>query len=297
MRIGIVVLPQQRWPEAAARWRAVEDMGFDHAWTYDHLAWKDLADEPWFATVPTLTAVATVTSRIRLGTWVASPNFRHPVLFAKELMTIDDISAGRLIVGVGAGGSGWDADVLGWANPTPGERLRRLGSFVTMLDTLLTERVTTASEPPYDAVQARMYPGPVQQPRPPLVVAANGPRAVQLAARVAARPGDGWATTGTTAPEDGQEAWWTGVRDASSRLDEALEAAGREPETLDRYLNLDSGADFSLASVEAFRDAVGRACELGFTDVVAHWPRASRRYVGDEAVLEAVAAELDQLRA
>ena len=84
MRVGVVVLPQQRWSQAAPIWAAVEQMGFDHAFTYDHLAWRDLADEPWFATVPTLTAAATVTSRVRLGTWVASPNFRHPVPFAKE---------------------------------------------------------------------------------------------------------------------------------------------------------------------------------------------------------------------
>ena len=98
MRIGIVVLPQQRWSEASARWRAVEQMGFDHGWTYDHLSWQDLAEEPWFATVPTLTAAAMVTSRIGLGTWVASPNFRHPVPFAKELMTVDDISSGLSLI-------------------------------------------------------------------------------------------------------------------------------------------------------------------------------------------------------
>ncbi len=296
MRIGIVVLPQLRWPEAAARWRAVEDMGFDHAWTYDHLAWKDLSEEPWFATVPTLTAVATVTSRVRLGTWVASPNFRHPVPFAKELMTLDDISGGRLILGAGAGGSGWDADVLGLPQPSPGQRLDRLDSFVTMLDELLTQPVTTSSHPPYDAVRARMYPGPVQQPRPPFVVAANGPRAIRLAARLASRPGDGWATTGITAAEDGQEAWWAGIGEVVDRLDDALAAEGREAASLDRYLNLDSGATYSLTSVEVFRDAVGRARELGFTDVVAHWPRTSLHYVGRESVLEAVAAELDALR-
>src|SRR3954447_15366813 len=93
-RVGVVVLPQQRWTQARERWRAVEELGFDAAWTYDHLAWRDLADEPWFAPVPTLTAAATVTSRVRLGTWVASPNYRHPVPFAKDLMTLDDVSGG-----------------------------------------------------------------------------------------------------------------------------------------------------------------------------------------------------------
>jgi alkanesulfonate monooxygenase SsuD/methylene tetrahydromethanopterin reductase-like flavin-dependent oxidoreductase (luciferase family) len=296
MRIGIVLLPQHRWAEAAPRWRAVEDMGFDHAWTYDHLAWQDLADEPWFATVPTLTAAATVTSRIELGPWVASPNFRHPVPFAKDLMSLDDISAGRLILGLGAGGDGWDADVLGQPRPTPGERVERLEAFVRLLDRLLTEPVTTATFPPYAAVEARMIPGAVRQPRPPFVIAANGPRAVRLAARLATRPGDGWATTGSTAPDAGPEAWWAGVREVSARLDDALVAQDRDPAAVRRYLNLDSGGTFSLESKAVFEEMAGRARELGFTDVVAHWPRATKRYVGRESVLEEVAADLERLR-
>jgi alkanesulfonate monooxygenase SsuD/methylene tetrahydromethanopterin reductase-like flavin-dependent oxidoreductase (luciferase family) len=294
MRIGIVLLPQHRWTEAAPRWRAVEDMGFDHAWTYDHLAWQDLADEPWFATNPTLTAAATVTSRIRLGTWVASPNFRHPVPFAKDLMTVDDVSSGRLILGVGAGGSGWDAEVLGQPRLTPGERVQRLTAFVTMLDALLISPETTVEHPPYAAVRARMHPGSIQRPRPPFVVAANGPRAVSAAVALATQPGDGWATTGVDATED--EAWWAGMREIVDRVDEACVQAGREPSSLDRYINLDS-ATYSLSSLEAFRDAVGRARELRFTDAVAHWPRERTHYVGDPAVLEAVAGDLDALRA
>ena len=68
MRTGVVILPQQRWSEAAVTWRRAEELGFVHAWTYDHLSWRSLRDQPWFATVPTLTAAAVVTSTIRLGT-------------------------------------------------------------------------------------------------------------------------------------------------------------------------------------------------------------------------------------
>ena len=284
----MVVLPQQRWVDAAPRWRAVEEMGFDHAWTYDHLAWQELADQPWFATVPTLTAAALVTTRIRLGTWVASPNYRHPVPFAKELMSLDDVSAGRFILGVGAGGQGWDADVLGAPQLTPGQRVDRLAEFLTLLDLLLTQPSTTWSGTWFSAVQARMRPGSTQQPRPPFVVAANGPRALGVAARC----GDAWATTGTTSPDDGQPAWWRGVGEVSARFDQELADAGRPTSGVDRYLNLDSGAEFSLQSVGAFQDAVGRAGELGFTDVVTHWPRESGPYAGDVQVLEQVAATL-----
>ncbi|GAB3691548.1 LLM class flavin-dependent oxidoreductase [Angustibacter aerolatus] len=290
MRIGVVVLPQQRWPEARERWRAVEDMGFDHAWTYDHLAWRSLADEPWFGTVPVLAAVAAVTERVRLGTWVASPNFRHPVPFAKDVMTLDDVSGGRMLLGVGAGGEGWDADVLGQPRPTPGERVERLDEFLGLLDQLLTNPSTTAHGERYDAVEARMLPGCVQQPRVPFVVAANGPRAIRLAAR----RGEAWATTGTTRPDDGQARWWQGVAEALDRYRTACDELGRAPG--DRYLNLDSGAVFSLSSADAFTEAVGRARELGFTDVVTHWPREHGEYAGDERVLDEVAQHLDPLR-
>ena len=74
MRHGLTILPEHSWREAAPRWRAAEDLGFDHAWTYDHLVWSGLPDRPWFAAVPTLAAAATVTDRIGLGTFVSSPN-------------------------------------------------------------------------------------------------------------------------------------------------------------------------------------------------------------------------------
>ncbi|MFD0856850.1 LLM class flavin-dependent oxidoreductase, partial [Actinomadura adrarensis] len=113
MRHGVMILPEHRWPQARDVWTRAERMGFEHAWTYDHLMWRWFKDRPWFATIPTLTAVAAVTSRIRLGMLVASPNFRHPVNLAKELMTLDDISDGRLVCGVGAGADGFDARIRG----------------------------------------------------------------------------------------------------------------------------------------------------------------------------------------
>jgi alkanesulfonate monooxygenase SsuD/methylene tetrahydromethanopterin reductase-like flavin-dependent oxidoreductase (luciferase family) len=290
VRIGIVLLPQHRWSSEAARWRRAEEYGFDHAWTYDHLAWRSLADEPWFATVPVLAAAAAVTDRIRLGTWVASPNYRHPVPFAKDLMTLDDVSQGRFTLGVGAGGVGVDATVLGGEVLPPRRRVDRLAEFVDMLDRLLTSDATTRRGEYFDAVDARMLPGCLQQPRLPFVVAANGPRAM----RVAARHGQGWATTGVEA-DDG-DLWWAGVAELVRRFEDVASEAGRPPSDVDRYLSLDSGG-YALESVDAFEDAVGRARVLGFTDVVTHWPRPSGVYAGSEAVLEAAATRLPDLRA
>jgi len=289
VRIGIVILPDERWSVSGRRWRLAEEYGFDHAWTYDHLGWRDLVDGPWFDAVPTLTAAAMVTRRIRLGTFVASPNFRHPVHFTREITALDDISQGRLLLGVGAGGTGFDSAVLGAAELTPRERVDRFTEFLSLLTRLLDNDKVDFAGTYYRAVDARSLPGPVQRPHPPLVVAANGPRTLRLAARY----GDGWVTTGAQAQDD-EAAWWRSVAEVSARFSDAAAAAGR---TVDRYLNLDSSPVFSLSSADAFTDAVGRAAELGFTDVMTHWPRRSSWYAGDESVLETVASLLPQLRA
>ncbi|GAB2616896.1 luciferase [Paractinoplanes abujensis] len=293
MRIGIVILPDHRWSVAGRRWQRAEEYGFDHAWTYDHLGWRDLVDGPWFDAVPTLTAAAMVTRRIRLGTYVASPNFRHPVHFAREVTALDDISQGRLLLGLGAGGTGFDSAVLGEPELTPRARVDRFTEFLDLLGTILANPATTWKGDYYAAVDARSTPGPCQKPRPPFVVAANGPRALRLAAR----HGDGWVTTGVTgaAPETADD-WWANVARITAGFETALDAAGRARDAMPRYLNLDSSPVYSLSSTETFEDAVGRARELGFTDVITHWPRESSWYAGDEKVLESVAARLPRLR-
>jgi alkanesulfonate monooxygenase SsuD/methylene tetrahydromethanopterin reductase-like flavin-dependent oxidoreductase (luciferase family) len=231
VRFGIVILPDQRWTTAARRWQQAEDYGFDHAWTYDHLGWRSLVDGPWFDAVPTLTAAAMVTSRIALGTLVASPNFRHPVSFARQLTALDDISGGRFVLGVGAGagGTSFDNRVLGQRELTPRERGERFTEFTELLDQLLTTDHVTWSGRYYSAVDARNLPGCLTRPRIPFVIAAEGKRSIALAARL----GEGWVTSGVRG--DGLNAWWQSVAEASRRLDEALVAAGRPGVQLRRY--------------------------------------------------------------
>ena len=287
MRVGIIILPEHRWILAEPKWRAAETYGFDHAWTYDHLGWRSLVDGPWFDAVPTLTAAAMVTRRIRLGTMVASPNFRHPVPFARSLLALDDMSGGRFTLGVGAGGiAGYDNEVLGGEALAPGARVDRFAEFLTQLDSLLTNKRTTIRGEYFSAVDARSAPGCVQHPRLPFVVAANGARSMALAARF----GQGWVTSGRKedhADETG-EAWWRGVAELAKRFDEQVDGSA----DVRRYLTVDAGPAYSLSSLEYFREALGRAEEAGFTDLVVHWPRPDGVYAGRMSVLEKVAAEV-----
>ena len=119
-----------------------------------------------------------------------------------------------------------------------------------------------------------------------MLLAANGPRMIEFAAR----SGDGWITTGPSEEGRTQDEWWRGVAEMSARFDDAVAAAGREQVV--RCLSLDAAPVYSLSSRDAFSDAVGRAAELGFTDVVVHWPRSGEPYQGQETVLEDIAAEL-----
>jgi len=285
MRFGLTILPEHRWVDAAPLWRGAEELGFDHAWTYDHLVWGGLPDAPWFGTVPTLTAAAMVTSTIRLGTFVTSPNYRHPVTFMRDLLALDDISGGRFSCGIGAGGD-IDNAILGGPPLTPTQRFERLAEFTELLDRLLTQDHVSHRGTHFSAVDARTRPGPVQQPRIPFIMAANGPRSLRLAVEY----GAGWVTTGPRAETLDQ--WWAALARLSGRLDETLAAAGRDADTLERHLNLDSSPRFALESVALFEEMAGRAGDLGFTDVITHWPRPDGPYAGDVRVLESVARQV-----
>lgn len=284
MRYGLTILPEFRWADAAPKWRAAEELGFDHAWTYDHLVWAGLPDSAWFGALPTLTGAALATTSIRLGTLVSSPNYRHPYVFARDLIAVDDISEGRLICGLGTGGD-LDARILGEDLPL-GDRVSRFEEYVALLDNLLTDDHVDHAGTFYRTVDARTRPGPVQRPRIPFLVAANGPRALA----VAARHGQGWVTTGPPA-EDLKE-WFAGVGRLASRVDDALAAAGRDGVGFRRFLLLDASPQFSLASLAVFEDMAGQAQDLGFTDVVTHFPRPDGPYAGRLATLEEVAGHL-----
>jgi alkanesulfonate monooxygenase SsuD/methylene tetrahydromethanopterin reductase-like flavin-dependent oxidoreductase (luciferase family) len=286
VKYGIVILPEYRWSQAQELWQRAEQYGFDHAWTYDHVGWRDLVDGPWFDAVPTLAAAALVTKTIKLGTHVASANYRHPAVFAREITALDDLAEGRFLLGIGAGGKGYDESVLGTEPLGPRDKVNRYEEFVTLLHAILNNHTTTSSGAYFSVSDARSTPGAFNESGIPFIIAANAPRSIDLAAKY----GDGWMTTG--APSDTLDEWWAAVGANVARFEEAVTAAGRDHTAIPRYLSLDAAPVYSLQSSETFADFVGRAEALRFTDVVAHWPRKSSWYTGDEAVLDEIATNL-----
>lgn len=263
LRTGVVILPDLRWPQARNRWREAEQRGFHAAWTYDHLSWRTLRDGPWLGAIPLLTAAAATTTTIRLGTLVTSPNFRHPALLAKDVMTLDEVSGGRFELGIGAGGSGPDATALGTPAPGPTERADRFEDFARALDTMLRAPSGSYDGPYFQAPAYRTLPGCTQQPRVPFTIAATGPRALAVAAEFGAC----WVTFGPTKGDGTPENWYAGVTKQVSRLEEACDRHIR------RMALVSFDAAWADGTKDRWQDFTARITDLGFTDVVIHWPR------------------------
>jgi alkanesulfonate monooxygenase SsuD/methylene tetrahydromethanopterin reductase-like flavin-dependent oxidoreductase (luciferase family) len=270
-RFGVLLLPTDPWPETVARAQHLEMLGFHHLWVYDHLSWRRYQDRPWLATYPWLTGLAASTERIRLGTMVANPSLRHPLVLAKDAMTIDQISDGRMTMGLGSGGTGFDATVLGQDPLTPKERIDRLEEYAPLLAGLLSGEIRDHRGHWYVVNEGRVLPGCVQRPRLPIAIAAGGRRGLTVAAEV----GDAWITYGeTTSHDNTAEQTERAVRLQRTIFEDRCTELGRDPADLDRIYLVGNTRERPLASIEAFADFVGRYDELGFTDIVIHDPRA-----------------------
>lgn len=286
MKLSAVLLPSQRWSASESMWRRAEEYGLHAGYTYDHLSWRSFRDKAWFSMIPTLVAAAGVTTTLRLGPLVTSPNFRHPLILAKDLLALDDISDGRLIIGVGSGGTGFDATTLGHEPWTARERHERFVEFTTTLDTLLREPASTIEGTFYPVVDSRQIPGPVQRPRPPLILSALGPKSLALTAQLA----DGWVSFGSPRSDAGTSTFDAVARQVET-LNEQLDLHQRESSSFRRIILNFADDESPLTSFAAFVDWAGRYNELGFDEVVLHWPIADSPFDCDAALFERISTE------
>ena len=271
MDLSAIVLPDRHPPALfLADVASAADGGVRTVWTYDHLTWPRLADGPWFGAVPLLAAAAMTSPSVRLGLQVATPNFRHPVPFAKELMTLDQLSGGRLDVGLGAGAPGPDAEVLGQPALNGPARMDRFVEWVGLLDRLLTQDETSAHGEFFTAIRARQLPGCAQQPRLPFTVAATGARGLA----VAVGHGQAWVTYGPYGPPVPPQEWLAGVAEQSKRLDQQLDAAGRPRTDLRRIAQVALETVWPFASAERYADVLGHLTDAGFNEITVHWTRS-----------------------
>ena len=265
------------WSRVLDDFQMAEELGFDHAWLVDHLVDTDGPPENGCLEGWTLlSAIAARTSRIRIGILVSSNTFRHPALLLKEAVTVDHISDGRLILGIG---TGWNEDEhrrYGIDLPEPAERVDRFEEAIEVISALMRQERTTFEGRFYRLDDARLRPPPIQRPRIPILIAAHRPRMLRIAARYADQWDSFAAMPGTAT--DGVE---TELAARIARLDAACREVGRDPTEIRR--STWAGSD-ALNSVAAYRAFVDRHRRLGFTDFSTVLPSA-----GHEPILRVVA--------
>jgi alkanesulfonate monooxygenase SsuD/methylene tetrahydromethanopterin reductase-like flavin-dependent oxidoreductase (luciferase family) len=274
-RFGIVRNQNLPWAAMVRHWRAFEELGFDSIWHADHYQRPSIPEAPFLEGWTLLSALAMTTETPRIGILVTSNTFRHPPLLAKQAVTVDHISRGRLELGIGTGWYQAEHERFGVPYPETPELVGRLEEAIILVDKLLTQEVTTFEGTYYHVHDAPFRPAPLQRPRPPLTLGAHGPRMLRLAARYA----DRWNSYGTAEQ----------IRERNARLDDACLAIGRDPETIIRSLygwTIPMGVD-PWSSQDAFADVVGRYRDAGMSEFLMEAPHEEQF-----PMMERIAAEV-----
>ena len=228
LKVGVQMPEVERvvgWPEYLAMAGRIEELGYDSIWLGDHLLyrWPGVAEArgPWECWTM-LAAIAACTSRVTLGPLVASTSFHAPAMLAKQAATVDEISGGRLILGLGAGWNETEYAAFGFPFD---HRISRFEEAFTIIRTLLRDGAIDFDGAFYQARDCELQPRPTRPGGPPLLLGSSGERMLRIAAPYI----DGW------------NAWYNatgnspaGVAALRERVDAAAIVAGREPGAIER---------------------------------------------------------------
>ena len=279
------------WDELVERFQLADELGFDHAWLVDHLMPTDPPHErPCFEAWTSLAALAALTRRIELGVLVSSNTFRHPSLLAKQVATVDHVSGGRLILGMG---TGWYADEhrrFGVEFPAAPERVERLEEAMEVLLRLLSGAEASYDGQFYRLDGAHALPRPVRG-RVPILIAAHRPRMIRLAASYA----DVWDTFATVRGT-ATDGIGSSLAERVEMFDAACRDDGREPTSIRRSTRVSAGVLVGRASYAAF---VERHRAVGSTDLISGLPArtewATVREIATELIPRLRETEASQL--
>jgi probable F420-dependent oxidoreductase len=272
---------------------AAEDGGLDSVWGADHLIFRDEGTttgihECWTV----LTAVAAVTSRVTIGPLVLALPFRNPALTAKMAAELDEVSNGRLILGLGCGWHEPEFDAFGYPFD---HRVSRFDEGLQVVLPLLRSGSVNFAGEYHRAIDAELSPRPIREGGPPILIAGKQPRMLELVARHA----DQWNAAWYGLPEEAHE-----LRERLANLSTALETAGRDPATLELTAGIfvafeGAGDDTPKRAIRGSTEEVASALagyeELGISHVIAHvYPRTADAVSG---LAEAAALARDRVPA
>jgi alkanesulfonate monooxygenase SsuD/methylene tetrahydromethanopterin reductase-like flavin-dependent oxidoreductase (luciferase family) len=266
---GVLLLPVGGWETLFDRCMRAESMGFRSVWIDDHAVNPSTPQGNWADSFTMLAALATCTRRVLLGPLVANVILRHPLMLARQAAGIDEISDGRLQLGIGAGYAPSDHAAVGGESWDVTERLERFGEAAELIDALLRGDYVDFHGRHYQADHLRLRPRPLQRPRPPLCVAAHRRESLQIAARHA----DIWSSFGGWGLSSTELLAVTKAR--GDALAEFCAELGRDPATIRRQVLAGNPAvtmDPIWSSVGAFDTWLAGWQEIGIDEVILYFP-------------------------
>lgn len=191
LSFGVQTPPQHvSYAQVRDLWLEADELGYDSAFGFDHFLpiFSDPTG-PCLEGWTLLAALAAQTKRLKVGLLVTGNTYRNPAVVAKMAATVDHVSGGRLILGLGAGWFELEHDAFGIPYYTPGGRARRLVEAVELIKALFTQDKTTYRGKYYQIADAPFEPKPLQKPYPPILIGGVGPKVVQP---LVARHADIW---------------------------------------------------------------------------------------------------------
>lgn len=260
VRFGATILQVVPYPSLLDDVAFAESIGLDNAWVIDQFGIDGVPEVPLLEAWTTLAALAAETERIRIGALVTNVAMRHPGVLAKSILTVDQISGGRVEAAVGGGFYPSEHTALGIDFLDAVGRGERLREAVQILDAALRAGTVTYDGAHFRLSEATFRPVPTQRPRPPLWVAAQASRSL----RVAVRHADAVVTLGEY--DRGIEESLPAFRARMVKLDELCSEEGRDPASLRRCYFAGWANEPIFASVDATTDLVGPYVEAGATD-------------------------------
>lgn len=287
MRFGLMTTPRS-WERVLDDAELAREGGFEILWTPDHLRHPEDPDFPLLEPWTTLGALAVATDELRLGVLVSSIIYRHPAVLAKQAATFDHVSAGRLELGIGAGVYATDHAMTGTEPWKDRERVERLSEAVNVVDHLLRGRREPHIGRYYQVREPALSPPPVQRPRPPLTVAANGRRAL----RAVAAHGDRWVTFGGFDLDERE--LLERLDDRQAHLDACCDELGRPRDEIVRALLLFPPLD-PWRSVSELERLAELFAGVGFDELVLFAPHDDERPVFERAVSDLLPGLRDEL--
>lgn len=259
-RFGATVVQVGAFANVLDDFRFAESIGLDNAWVIDQFGVDEAPEVSLLEAWTTLAAVAARTERIGIGTLVTNAAMRHPAILAKSILTVDQISGGRVVTAIGGGFYPAEHAALGIDFLDGIGRTERLRETVEVLDRALRADTVDYTGEHVRIEDATFRPAPARLPRPPIWVAAQGPRSLRIGARLA----EGIVTLG--AENQGIETSLPAFRARMARTDDICAEEGRDPSTLRRCYFAGWADEPIFTSTEAAMEIIGSYIDAGATD-------------------------------